>query len=61
MGCLKYRVRHLPGYLQSGASDRLLGFEDGIGGDPRLVGRYCSYLLPKQTGGTTQILIFKTL
>ena len=28
---------------------------------PRLVGRYCSYLLPKQTGGTTQILIFKTL
>ena len=28
---------------------------------PRLVGRYCSYLLPKLTGGTTQILIFKTL
>ena len=28
---------------------------------PRLVGRYCSYLLPKQSGGTTQILIFKTL
>ena len=28
---------------------------------PRLVGRYCSYPLPKQTGGTTQILIFKTL
>ena len=24
-------------------------------------GRYCSYPLPKQTGGTTQILIFKTL
>ena len=23
--------------------------------------RYCSYLLPKQTGGTTQILIFETL
>ena len=28
---------------------------------PRLVGRYCSYLLPKQTGGTTQIIVFKTL
>ena len=26
----------------------------------RLVGRYCSYLLPKQAGGTPQILIFKT-
>ena len=25
------------------------------------MGRYCSYLLPKQTGGTTQILVFKTL
>ena len=28
---------------------------------PRLVGRYCSYLLPMQAGGTPQILIFKTL
>ena len=28
---------------------------------PRLVGRCCSYLLPKQTEGTTQIIIFKTL
>ena len=28
---------------------------------PRLVGRYSSYLLPKQAGGTTQILVFKTL
>ena len=28
---------------------------------PRLVGRYCNYLLPKQTSGTTQILVFKTL
>ena len=25
------------------------------------MGRYCSYLVPKQTGRTTQILIFKTL
>ena len=25
---------------------------------PRLVGRYYSYLLPKQNGGTTQIFIF---
>ena len=30
-------------------------------GVPRLLGRYCSYLLPKQAGGTTQILIFETL
>ena len=26
---------------------------------PRLVGRYCSYLLPKQAGGTPQILVDK--
>ena len=26
-----------------------------------MVGRYCSYLLPKQSVGTNQILIFKTL
>ena len=28
---------------------------------PQLVGRYCNYLLPKQTGGPTQSLIFETL
>ena len=28
---------------------------------PRLVGRYCSYLLPKQAGGTPQILVDKAL
>ena len=33
----------------------------GFGEFPRLVGRYCSYLLPKQAGGTPQIIIFKTL
>ena len=27
---------------------------------PRLVGCYCSYLLPKQAGGTPQILVDKT-
>ena len=27
---------------------------------PRLVGRYCSYLLPKKAGGTPQILGYKT-
>ena len=32
-----------------------------IWGVPWLVGRYCSYLLPKQAGGTPQILILKTL
>ena len=26
-----------------------------IWGVPRLVGRYCSYLLPRQDGGTSQI------
>ena len=25
------------------------------------MGRYCSYLLPKQAGGTAQIIVFKTL
>ena len=29
-------------------------------GVPRLVGRYCSYLLPKQDGGTSQIQVNKT-
>ena len=32
----------------------------GFGEFRRLVGCYCSYLLPKQVRGTTQILIFKT-
>ena len=33
-----------------------LGWVDSdLGGFPRLVGRYCSYLLPKQDGGTSQI------
>ena len=27
---------------------------------PRMVGRYCSYLLPKQDGGTPQIIVDKT-
>ena len=27
---------------------------------PQLVGRYCSYLLPKQAGGTPQIIVDKT-
>ena len=31
-----------------------------IWGVPWLVGRYCSYLLPKQAGGTPQILVDKT-
>ena len=28
---------------------------------PMLVGRYCSYLMHKQAGGTPQILVDKTL
>ena len=52
---------YLDTVLQSGASCHSLGFEDeDLGSSPRVVGRYCSYLLPKQTGGTTQILIFET-
>ena len=31
-----------------------------IWGVPRLVGRYCSYLLPRQAAGTPQILVDKT-
>ena len=27
-----------------------------LGSSPRLVGHYCSYLLPKQDGGTAQII-----
>ena len=32
-----------------------LGLVDLIWGFPRLVGRFCSHLLPKQDGGTFQI------
>ena len=39
----KYRVRQVVVHLGS------------VGEFPRLVGRYCSYLLPKQDGGTFQI------
>ena len=42
-----YRVTLVVGYL---------GWVDlDLGSSPRLVGRYCSYLLPKQDGGTSQI------
>ena len=36
-------------------------WRQAFGEFPRLVGHYCSYLLPKQDGGTSQILVFKTL
>ena len=35
-------------------------FQQEFGEFPRLVGRYCSYLLPKQAGGTPQTLVDKT-
>ena len=42
-------------------SGHSLGFEDeDLGSSPWLVGRYCSYLLPKQAGGTPQIIVDKT-
>ena len=47
--------------LQSRAAYRSLVLKMIIWGVPWLVGCNCNYLLPKQTGGTTQILIFKTL
>ena len=35
------------------------GFVDlDLGSSPRLVGRYCSYLLPKQDGGTIEKIKF---
>ena len=48
--------------LQSGAAYGLLGFEDeNLGSSPRPVAATLAYLLPKQTEGTNQILILKTL
>ena len=38
-----------------------LGWVDlDLGSSPPLVGRYCSYLLPKQDGGTSQIHVNPT-
>ena len=55
------RIQVIPSLLQSGAAYRSRGFEcEDLGSSPLLVGRYCSYLLPKQARGTSQILIFKT-
>ena len=51
-------------HVQSGAARHSQGFEDeDWGSSPgwRVTTAYCSYLLPKQTRGTPQILIFKTL
>ena len=46
--------------IQRGASDRSLGFEDeDLGSSPRLVGRYCSFLLPKQAGELPKFLSSK--
>ena len=39
--------------VQGGASGRTVGWVDSELGSS--VGRYCSYLLPKQDGGTSQI------
>ena len=53
--------------LQRFLSSHSEGFKEedlgrgGFGELARLVGRYSSYLLPKQAGGTTQILVFKSL
>ena len=48
--------------LQSGAARRSQGFENkNLGSSPAGGPRYFSYLLPKQAGGSPQILVFKTL
>ena len=56
-------VKHYRAVYRAGRAARhSLGFEDeDLKKFQRLVGRYCSYLLPKQAGGTSQIRIFKTL
>ena len=42
--------------LQGDSGGLRLGWVDlDLGSSPPLVGRYCSYLLPKQDGGTSQI------
>ena len=43
-------------YTLLGGSSFAKFCQQEFGKFPRLVGRYCSYLLPKQAGGTTQIL-----
>ena len=48
-------------YTERGGSSFVRFLRQEFGKFFQLVGRYCSYLLPKQTGRTTQILIFKTL
>ena len=59
---LQHSVEQILTNIQSEASDHSLCFEDGIWGVPPAGGPlYCSYLLPKQTGGTTQIPILETL
>ena len=55
-----YRSR---GWIKStllGGSSFARFCQQEFGEFPRLVGRYCSYLLPKQAGGTPQILVDKT-
>ena len=51
MNSLLYRVAHLLANL---------GWVDLDLGVPLAVGRYCSYLLPKQDGGTSQINVNPT-
>ena len=46
--------------LLGGSSFARFGQQE-FGEFPRLVGRYCSYLLPNQARGTPQILVDKTL
>ena len=47
-------------YTLLGGSSFARFCQQEVGEFPRLVGRYCSYLLPKQARRTTQILVDKT-
>ena len=47
-------------YTLLGGSSFARFFQQEFGEFLRLVGRYCSYLLPKQAGVTPQILVDKT-
>ena len=52
-------LRRIPNDIQGGAGGLAVGWVDLDLGSSRLVGRYCSYLQPKQAGGTPKFLSSK--
>ena len=53
--CLQFGGRHRGMLLQGDSGGLRLGWVDLDLGSSPAGGRYCSYLLPKQDGGTPQI------